>query len=144
MSNPTEKAPSSLQPPASGLQDPAWIRDVQAATIGCIFESLEKVAEMCEGEKNFCELCGAEFPLWPVSEWATHYVEAHKDVITLQQQQAVLAFCTAGLTEATKHFMSMQLVTRRTIRRRAYELGMTRFVDADGKFVEKEPTRIIQ
>ena len=104
----------------------------------------EEVAALCEGERYHCELCGAGFPLWPIQEWATHYVETHKDVVTLQQHQAVLAFCTAGLTEATKQFLSVQLVTRASIRRRARDLGMTRFVDENGRLIEKEKSRIIQ
>jgi hypothetical protein len=147
MSNPTEKGSTVHQSPITShqsLPEPAWILDVQAATIACLFESSEKVFQLCEGEFNHCELCGERFPLWPINLWARHYVDAHLEIITLQQHQGVLALCTAGLTDAAKQFLSVQLVTRSSLRRRAYELGMTRFVDADGKFVEREPTRIIQ
>jgi hypothetical protein len=144
MNNPTEKGSSSVPFPGTSPKDPAWIRDVQAATIALVWDSAEKVAELCKGEPYHCEFCGAPFPLWPIQLWAEHCLAAHVSILTLQNQQAMLAFCVAGLTDATKQFLSVQLVSRTTMRRRARDLGMTRFVDEQGRIVEKEPLRIVQ
>lgn len=139
MNNPTE-----IRKPQPEEKDEPWIRDVQAATLACLFQTPEEVAAMCEGERFHCEICGEGFPLWPIQNWAKHFTEVHRDAITLQQHQGVLSLCTAGLTDATRQFLSVQLVTRCTIRRRARDLGMTRFVDQNGQIIEKEKPRIIQ
>jgi hypothetical protein len=139
MKPPTE--PSVINLP---VKDDPWIRDVQAAQIAFLWESVEKVAQLCEGERVHCEFCGAPFPLWPIQLWAEHCLAQHAAILTFQNQQVLLAFCTAGLTDAAKHFLTMQMVARTTLRRRARDLGMTRFVDENGQLVKEAPRRILQ
>lgn len=139
--NPTEKA--SHSPLVTSHKDEDWIRDIQAANIAFLFDPA-KIDALCEGEPYHCEHCGERFPLWPITEFAKHFVEKHADVLTLQQHQGILALCTAGLTDGAKQFLSVQLISRVTVRRRARDLGMVVFLDEQGRPIEKPGRRIIQ
>lgn len=122
-------------------QEPAWIRDITAcpkgsAQIAFLFGDEKKVPELCAGERYFCEFCGAGFPLWPISEWASHVLQTHANDLTLQQTQGILQLCSEGLTDHTKQFLSLQLMSRVILRRRAHELKMLVLLDARGQVIE--------
>jgi hypothetical protein len=125
------------------VKDEPWIRDIQAANIAFLFDP-RKIDALCEGEPYHCEICGAPFPLWPIQQWAAHFIAEHSAVLTLQQHQGILALCTAGLTDAAKNFITMQLVSRVTVRRRARDLGMIVFLDSEGKPIPAAQPRIVQ
>lgn len=115
MTNPTEK------------REPGFIRDITAAeTAGFEFGSLEKLAELVKPFHHSCEYCGlGPFPLWPMKEWAEHLL-THRDIFTVQQEQAITLFNVEGFTPAVSQWLSMQMLTRVDLRRRAYELGILR------------------
>lgn len=126
--NPTEK--SALQ------KDVPWIYDISATPspeiqIAFLFDA-NKLPELAEGEAYHCEFCGARFGLWPVSDWASHVMDTHRDALTLQQSQAIMQLCSTGLTDHTKQFLTMQLMTRVNLRRRAQQLDMLVFLDGNG------------
>ena len=138
--------------PASNIEPPAWIRDITAcpkngAQIAFLFDDDKKIVAVCEGERYFCEFCGAGFPLWPISEWASHVMQTHASDLTLQQTQGILQLCSEGLTDHTKQFLSLQMMSRVILRRRAHELKLLVLLDARGKVIEDAAgfaTRIVQ
>jgi hypothetical protein len=125
-------------------KDEPWIRDIQAADLAVNFKDPDQVAALCEGEPYHCEHCGEKFPLWPITEFANHFVKSHADALTLQQHQGILALCTAGLTDSAKQFLGIQIISRVSIRRRARDLGLIIFLDKQGRPIDKPKPRIIQ
>lgn len=127
--NPTEKGPAR----ADKNDEPAFIRDVTAAGEAAVFQwgSLEKVAELCQGFHHFCEYCGdGPFLFWPMKEWAEHAL-THKSVMTVQQEQSLTLFNIEGWSPAVSQWLSIQMITRADLRRRAYELGILRLAAPD-------------
>jgi hypothetical protein len=120
---------SQQSPVTSHEGDEPYIRDVAAANFGVEIKDEAAAAALCEGEKIWCEMCGAEFPLWPIRHWAVHYTQAHHDEITIQHSAGVSQFCMEGLTQLTAQWLSIQIMHRVSMRRRARDLGLIRFND---------------
>lgn len=108
-------------------REPAWIRDAQAAVIDIDTSRPDQIgrliAEICEGEKNYCEHCGAELPMWPVKLWADHVLTAHHDRITVQYRTGTALLCEDELNQGQQMYFSMMFSVRVTMRRRAWKLG---------------------
>jgi hypothetical protein len=141
--NPTEKS-SKSNPPSPLLRDesatagfggqtgseaePVWIRDVMAASIDIISFDPSKVpiivAGICEGEKSYCEYCGAEASLWPTKQWADHILTAHGDNLTIQTRTGTSMMCEDSINHAQQVFFSMMLSARVSMRRRAWKRGL--------------------
>lgn len=118
---------TSHQSPITSHPDERYIRDVTAAKFGVEVRTDADAAALLEGEVYYCDLCGEKFPLWPIREWAAHYVHEHHDAITIQQQGAVAAFCVPTITPEVLQWIGLQLLQRVAVRRRARDLGMIRF-----------------
>src|ERR1700688_2405692 len=73
----TETSTSHQSPATSHQADEPYIRDVSAANFGVEIRTVDDAAALCGDDKQFCEYCGAEFPLWPVRLWAAHIVHEH-------------------------------------------------------------------
>lgn len=120
-------------------QEPVWIRDAQAAHVDIDGSHPEKIpqmiAEICEGEKVFCEYCGAEFPIWPTKVWADHTLTEHSALLTIQARTGTNVMCADELIDAQRMFFSMLFSSRVSLRRRAWQLGFT---------VVKEPPRLVR
>jgi hypothetical protein len=110
--------------------EPAWIRDVQAGQIDIDSTDpvriVEIVAEICEGEKSFCEHCGAGYPLWPTKEWADHILTAHGESLTIQTRTGTSMMCEDAINQAQQLFFSMMLGARVSMRRRAWQRGLVK------------------
>jgi hypothetical protein len=124
--NPTEKG-STLHTDRSGQAEPSWVRDNQ---IPVTFDAIENsrppaewIAEICAGEKTFCEHCGAEFPLWPTKGWADHSLTAHGELITIQARTGAELMCEDAPNQPQATFFAMNFAQRVTMRRRAWKLG---------------------
>jgi hypothetical protein len=109
-------------------KDDAFIRDVTAVNFGVNIRTAADLMALLGEEKHFCDLCGREFPMWPIRQWAAHYVHDHHDAITLQQQGAVAMLVTDELTPGVQQWFGMQLLSRTAIRRRAYDLGLIKWL----------------
>jgi hypothetical protein len=80
-------------------------------------------------EKYFCDLCGAEFPLWPIRQWASHYIHDHNDALTVQMIGSVSQLCAAGFSQPSiQQWFGVQLLQRMAIRRRARDLGLIKWL----------------
>jgi hypothetical protein len=134
--NPTEIGPGKgpLEP------EPAWIRDNQ---IPVNFDAVEDsqppakwIAEICAGEKTYCEHCGAEFPLWPTKGWSDHALTAHAELVTMQARTGAALMCEDAINQPQATFFAMNFAQRVSMRRRAFHLG---YAQADG---EKSPIHL--
>jgi hypothetical protein len=108
--------------------EPAWIRDVEAATLIVGGPNpgrmpSEMVAEICAGETTCCEHCGEKFPMWPTKQWADHLLTAHGDALTIQARTGTAMMCSDAVNEAQGAFFSMMLGARVSLRRRGFLLG---------------------
>jgi hypothetical protein len=118
----TSHSPLATEP------EPAWIRDVEAATLIVGGPNpgrmpSEMVAEICAGETTCCEHCGEKFPMWPTKQWADHFLTAHGDALTIQARTVTAMMCADAVNEAQGVFFSMMLGTRVSLRRRGFLLG---------------------
>lgn len=125
--NPTQKAQSE--------PEPAWIRDNNAADQGggVVFfaeASFDEIGAACESEIVCCVFCGEKCALWPISVISKHILDHHRDELTLQAQQMFTAQLMPGLTAGTAAVMHQHIMTRVSLRRRAWQLGMAKAVDA--------------
>jgi len=104
------------------------VRDVLAAAIDIDIRDPEKyagiVAEICEGEKSFCEHCGAEAPLWPTKQWADHILTEHGPNLTIQARSGTSMMCEDKINQAQQIFFSMMLGARVSMRRRAWQRNL--------------------
>ena len=122
--NPTEHGPQAT----GHEEEPAWIRDNRVAQV-TFDESLNArpgaswIAEICEGEKTYCEQCGAEFPMWPPKGWGDHLVTAHADNLTIQARTGTSLACADEFGEFQANFFAMMFASRVSMRRRAWKLG---------------------
>jgi hypothetical protein len=107
--------------------DEPYIHDVTARALGVEVRNTLDLAALCGDDKVFCDLCGAEFPLWPVRLWAKHYTSTHAGEVTDQQHDSIVQFCTNDMTPAVRQWFGLQLMIRQSIRRRARDLGLLRF-----------------
>lgn len=105
-------------------KDDAFLRDVTAANFGVNIRNEADMAALLSEEKYFCDLCGAEYPMWPIRHWAAHYVHDHHAEITIQQSGGVAQLCTSKMTPSIQEWFGMQLLARVGIRRRARDLGL--------------------
>jgi hypothetical protein len=109
--------------------DEPYIRDVSASVgLAVRLGSMNDAAMLCEGEKLFCEYCGAEFPLWPTCGWASHMSVAHSADLTIQTVAAFAMFCADEFNTIIQHWLWLQFMSRVSIRRRARDLNMLQFV----------------
>lgn len=106
----------------------AFLRDVTAAQFGVNIRTPADLMAIMGEEKHFCDLCGQQFPMWPIRQWAAHYVHDHHDEITIQQSGAVAQMVTDELNDGIKQWFGMQLLSRVGIRRRCYELGLIKWL----------------
>jgi len=104
--------------------DEPYIRDVSAANFGVEIRTTDDAAALCGDDKQFCEYCGAEFPLWPVRLLAAHIVHEHHGDLTDQQIGSIAQFCQDGLTQPIRQWFGMLILSRISIRRRARDLGL--------------------
>jgi hypothetical protein len=127
--NPTEKGfPNNLSPTTCNAEsEPLWLRDMQAATVEFdipVSADIRKVLEnICEGEKIFCEYCGAEFVFWPMKDWADHQISEHGANMTIQVRSGNALLCQHEFNEAMQALFSAQFTARVSMRRRAWKLG---------------------
>lgn len=126
-------------PVTSHEPEPAWIRDAQIARIG-FDESLNArgfdwIAEICDGERTFCEYCGAIFPLWPPKGWADHILTEHATVLTIQARTGTSEMCSDRPNETQTTYFAMMFAQRVNLRRRAWQLGYAK--------PEAEPSRLV-
>lgn len=110
---------------------PNFVRDVAARNFN-VNLNIDNVAKLCEGERLFCELCGAGFDLWPIRDWASHFIHAHEMDITVQNHDAVARLCTDQLTQDTWQWFSLEFMKRVTLRKRAWKAGLIEFRDGQG------------
>jgi hypothetical protein len=107
--------------------DPSWIRDIQVATVEFDIPAsadIRKVLEnICEGEKIFCEYCGAEFVFWPMKDWADHQISEHGANMTIQVRSGNALLCQHEFNEAMQALFNAQFTARVSMRRRAWKLG---------------------
>ncbi len=108
--------------------DDAFLRDVTAAHFGVNIRTAEDLAAIMGHLSHYCDLCGDRFPLWPIRQWAAHYVHDHHNEITVQQSGAVAQLVTDELTPNIQQGFGMQLLSRVQIRRKAYELGLIKWL----------------
>lgn len=130
MTDPTRKdagLPADI-PIVGSKKDEPWVRDITAANFGVEIRTEGDAARLCGDDKIFCEYCGAEFPLWPIRQWAAHVVHDHHDELTIQQIGAIAQFCTSELTPAIRQWFGMQILQRVSLRRRARDLELIRWV----------------
>jgi hypothetical protein len=135
--NPTEKGFSSHLPLATDPAEPAWLRDTTAWELQLDLRQPEQIpqilAAICEGEKSFCEHCGADFPMWPTKVWADHLLMAHGTNLTIQARTGTAAMCEDQIGPAQQVFFSMMLGSRVSMRRRAWKLGYAVVREAEGR-----------
>jgi len=106
----------------------AWLHDTSAANLGILIRTTDDLMTLMGEEKIFCDMCGAEFPLWPIRQWAAHYCHDHRDEITMQHAAGFAALLTDDLTPAVQGWFQFQMMFRVTIRRRANDLGMIKWL----------------
>jgi len=106
--------------------EPVWIRDALAAELEVSDQSnaVQIVAQICEGEKSYCEHCGADFDMWPTKTWADHILTEHSDNLTIQARTGTSLMCDERCNEAQQLFFSMMLGARVSMRRRAWQRGL--------------------
>jgi hypothetical protein len=104
--------------------DDTWMRDITAAQFSVNIRTPADLAALMGEEKMYCELCGMEFPLWPIRHWAAHYVHVHHAEITIQQSGGVATLVTDDFTAGVQHWFGATLLGRVNVRRRAFELGL--------------------
>jgi hypothetical protein len=108
--------------------EPAWVRDSQAASMELRIPRGEDTAEVLtdifKGETYHCEMCGAAFPLWPPNALAGHYLKEHSAEFTVQGLASFSMMCLPAWNDAHQLFLHSQLFTRVGPRRRARELGL--------------------
>jgi hypothetical protein len=131
--NPTEKGSTNHESQVTNHDpEPAWIRDTDAGdiTIGTNDLSVlpQTMAAICEGEKYFCERCGAEFALWPTRGWADHLLVDHAGDLTIMSRTGASIMCQSDLPPAQQTFFSMMFSFRVSMRRRAWKLGHAKVV----------------
>ena len=124
---------SHQSPVTSHRADEPYIRDVSAANFGVEIRTADDAAALCGDDKQFCEYCGAEFPLWPVRLWAAHIVHEHHGDLTDQQIGSIAQFCQDGLTQPMRQWFAMMIMSRISIRRRARDLGLIRMAGIPGR-----------
>jgi len=112
--------------------DDAWLRDVAVANFGVNIRSDADLLALMGEEEYFCDLCGVEFPLWPIRQWAAHCVHDHNDELTVQQIGHIAQFLKPGLTDQIQKWLGMMLVTRVAIRRRARDFGLIKWLPPAG------------
>jgi hypothetical protein len=112
-------------------RDPAWIRDTTAADL-TFHATPSDLAAMCEGEQQFCSLCGAVFPLWPMREWAQHTLDVHADNLTNQQIEFYAEVAKTAVSNQSMLMLQGHLVSRVSLRRRAAALGVMKPVALPG------------
>ncbi len=122
--NPTEKnSPGG----SDDVAEPPWIRDPTAANVDVDTSAPEKIADIiaaiCEGEKTFCEYCGAGFDLWPPMEWADHLLTVHGPEQTIMVRTNYAPMCSPDLNVGKQMYFSMNFAVRLSMRRRAWKLG---------------------
>jgi hypothetical protein len=132
VSNPTEKG---NQVPIVGQAEPAWIRDSEAASLDLNPKSKGKtvpqmIEEICEGEVNCCEHCGAELALWPVKIWADHVMTEHGALVTIQYRTGTAMLCETEFNQAQQAMFGTMFAVRVSMRRRAWKLGYAKEVGA--------------
>jgi hypothetical protein len=130
-----------IDPPEEGTPDPPWIRDLESAAVCfCVrtdadFNSV--LMELFTGQINFCEQCGQDFPAWPPTEYAQHFCTAHASENSVQQMRGMSALAGSWGPDnamAFIHYVNGQLMSRVSLRRRAWKLGLLA--------MEQEPSRI--
>lgn len=108
--------------------EPNWIRDTQAApmvlNIPAGTDVEETIAKLCEGEHYHCELCGAEFALWPLRVFASHALKDHAADYTVQALATFSLMCLEQIGQAHQMFLMAQVHSRVSMRRRGRELGL--------------------
>lgn len=106
--------------------EPSWIRDALAVELEVSDPSnaFAIVAEICEGEKSYCEHCGAAFPMWPTKGWGDHILTAHSDNLTIQTRTGTALMCDDQCNGAQQLFFSMMLGARISMRRRGFQRGL--------------------
>ena len=107
----------------------AWIRDVSARTLA--FKATpEDLVRLCEGERQFCALCGAgAFPLYPMKEWAQHAVDAHAAEMTDQQAAFFSELVKTNMNQQSMATLQAHFYSRVSLRRRARDLDLVIFAD---------------
>lgn len=124
----TEKGFTSHQSLVTSHEsEPSWLRDVQAATVDFHIPAGADVREVCqkicEGEKIFCEYCGAEFVFWPMKDWADHQISEHGANMTIQVRSGNALLCLNEFNMAMQALFNAQFTARVSMRRRAWKLG---------------------
>lgn len=120
--------------------EPAWIRDNQIVKVE-FDESLNTrgydwIAEICAGERQYCEHCGHDFALWPPQEWADHVLTEHAGALTRQARAGTMEMSATERNETQVTFFAMMFAQRVSLRRRAWQLGYAK--------AEPEKPRIVQ
>lgn len=113
--------------------DDAFLRDVSAANFGVNIRNGADLMAIMGEEAHHCDICGQKFPMWPIRQWASHYVHEHHDEITVQQLGAVARLVTDEFTPDIQQWFGMQLLSRVGIRRRAYDLGLIKWLPPAGQ-----------
>jgi hypothetical protein len=124
------------------LEEEAWIRDLSARTVA-FKAGPEQIAALCEGERQFCPICGAAAPLWPMKEWAQHALDVHAAEITYQQASFFTELTKAAMTQQSMGLLQAHFISRISLRRRARDLGLVTFLDERGgpRIVQAGPGR---
>lgn len=108
-------------------KEPAWIRDSQIVKVefdeALNARGFDWIAEICAGERQYCEYCGADFPLWPPQEWADHVLTDHPQALTHQAHDGVVEMSRRAPNEVQTTFFAMMFAQRTSLRRRAWQLG---------------------
>lgn len=118
--NPSEKAP----------KEPPWITDVAAVSspednMMIVCKDAADIQRLCDGETIHCELCGKPLPLWPPREWAQHNLDDHKGQYTVQNTLSMAQLVQSQFNQAQAVYFNAQLMTRVSMRRRAWKIGLT-------------------
>lgn len=118
--NPTQKA----QP------EPDWLHDSQTGGPPIAFqaERIGEIAELLDGEKQFCGWCGKEFPIYPLSEMAEHCIAEHGDDMTRQGIQTFELQRVSGMTQMLMMVVTSLFQMRVSLRRKAWLMGLAKEV----------------
>jgi hypothetical protein len=107
-----------------------WIRDVSARSLN-LKAGPEQLLALCEGERQFCALCGAgAFLLWPMREWAQHVLDAHAAEMTDQQAAFYSELVKTNMNQQSLGALQAHFYSRISLRRRARDLDLVIFQDS--------------
>lgn len=126
-------------------KEPTWIRDPTAeprmalAIDSTVHNIHDVMTKLCAGESFHCEYCGAQFPLWPISELATHMLDTHSRDVTAPMAAGFALLSATTLGPAHQGWFGTQLTARVILRRRAYEMGLATTVERPAP-----PSRIVR